>query len=139
MPDGSPVDPLEMGDYTKVQNYRYTEPGVNGLYFGSSKHIVDCEIRSYGVNPDAANRTLTYYDNVKLDNMLDLTNPSVRQQLNVELPDLLNDSYKANVGNAVTHQMGRFASDNGYNGIIAPSARGDGGINIVLFDPKLVK
>lgn len=32
--------------------------------------------------------------------------------------------------------MGNFAAKNGYRGLIVPSARADGGVNIVIFDPK---
>ncbi|MCI8508953.1 MAG: RES family NAD+ phosphorylase [Lachnospiraceae bacterium] len=39
----------------------------------------------------------------------------------------------------VTHAIGRYAYSNGYNGIIAPSARADGGANIILFNTKGVK
>lgn len=44
---------------------------------------------------------------------------------------------KAELGNYdVTHAIGRYAYSNGYNGIIAPSARADGGINIIIFNAK---
>lgn len=39
----------------------------------------------------------------------------------------------------VTHAIGRYAYSNGYNGIIAPSARAGGGINIILFNAKGMK
>lgn len=32
--------------------------------------------------------------------------------------------------------MGNFAAQNGYTGLIVPSARADGGVNIIIFDPK---
>lgn len=32
--------------------------------------------------------------------------------------------------------MGNFAAQNGYTGLIVPSARADGGVNIVIFDPN---
>ena len=35
--------------------------------------------------------------------------------------------------------MGNFAAKNGYTGLIVPSARADGGVNIVIFDPKKVE
>lgn len=39
----------------------------------------------------------------------------------------------------MTHAIGRYAYSNGDNGIIAPSARADGGVNIILFNTKGVK
>jgi hypothetical protein len=32
--------------------------------------------------------------------------------------------------------MGEFAKNNDYTGLIVPSARLDGGVNLVIFDPK---
>jgi hypothetical protein len=39
----------------------------------------------------------------------------------------------------MTHQIGEYALNNGYTGIIAPSARADGGVNIILFNPEIIK
>ena len=36
----------------------------------------------------------------------------------------------------IPQQIGTYAYKNGYNGLIAPSARADGGVNIILFDTK---
>jgi RHS repeat-associated protein len=138
IPDGTPVNPLQMSDFTQNQNYRYTEPGINGLYFASNQHIMESEVGNYNTNPYADNRTTYVYDNVSVTNMLDLTNSTVRNDLGINLSDLLNDDYRNfNIDNtrATTHLAGEFASSNGYNGIIAPSARGDGGVNIVIFNP----
>ena len=136
MPDGSPVDPLEISAFTEKQNYRYTKPGTNGLYFGKTQEVVDCEIRSYKTDPHGKDRTTHIYNDVKVDNLLDLTNPKTRKQMGVELDDLLSDDYKTNIGGATTHKMGEFAKNNGYTGLIVPSARLDGGVNLVVFDPK---
>ena len=136
MPNGSPVDPLEISPFTEKQNYRYTKPGTNGLYFGRDQNVVDCEIRSYNTDPYGKGRTTYVYDDVKVDNMLDLTNPKTRKLMGVKKGDLLTDDYKTNIGGATTHKMGEFAKDNGYTGLIVPSARLDGGVNLVIFDPK---
>ncbi len=139
-PDGTPVNPLEISDFTKSQNYRYTQNGQNGLYFASNQHVMEGEMGAYGSNPYADDRTTYRYDNVTLDNMLDLTNPNTRTELDVKLSDLISSDYKnyttTITSPAVTHSMGNFAAKNGYRGLIVPSARADGGINIVIFDPK---
>ncbi len=80
-----------------------------------------------------------YSYDTKLSNMLDLSNPKVRNQLNVKLEDLLSDYYKVNIGRATTHHLGEFAKYNGYNGIIAPSARADGALNVILFDASKLR
>ena len=138
MPDGTPVNPLETSDFTKNQNYRYTQNGQNGLYFASNQHVMEGEMGAYGSNPYADNRTTYRYDNVTLNNMLDLTNPNTRDELGIDLSDLISSDYKnyntATKSPAVTHAMGNFAAQNGYTGLIVPSARADGGVNIVIFD-----
>ena len=95
---------------------------------------------AYGSNPYADNRTTYHYDMVTLNNMLDLTNPDTRAQLGVDIADLISSDYKnyttTDVSPAVTHAMGNFAAQNGYTGLIVPSARADGGVNIVIFNPN---
>ena len=127
----SRYNPLEMSQYTINSNHRYTESGVPGLYFSSGEKIVKAELGNYDVF-DFSNRTMYQYD-VRLTNMLDVSNPSVRSQLNISLQSIIGESYD------VTHAIGRYAYSNGYNEIIAPSARADGGINIILFNAKGVK
>lgn len=123
-------NPLATSTHTRDTNYRYTQPGTDGLYFASSQHVVDAEIGFYGQNPYSDSRTTYVYDNVVLSGMLDVTNPQVREHLGIGLSDLVGDGYD------VTHRVGEYASAGGYTGIIAPSARGDGGVNIVIFHPE---
>lgn len=133
----SAYDPLDINQYTIDSNHRYTKPGTPGLYFSSGEKIVKAELGNYGVT-DFSNRTMYSYD-VELDNMLDVSNPAVRGKLGVSLNDLLTDDYRTNIGSARTHKIGDFAFKNGYNGIIAPSARADGGVNIIMFYSSKIK
>ncbi|WP_440191627.1 RES domain-containing protein [Anaerocolumna jejuensis] len=126
----SAYNPLEMNDYTIQSNHRYTKKGTPGLYFSSGEKIVKAELGNYDVT-DFSNRTMYSYD-VKLDNMLDVSNPNIRNQLGMSLDSIIGDSYD------VTHSIGEFAYSSGYNGIIAPSARADGGVNVIVFDPKII-
>lgn len=130
--DGTPINPLATSDYTRDADYRYTQPGTDGLYFASSQHIVDAEIAHYGKDPYSPYRTTYIYDNVKLDNMLDVTDSRTRERLGVELGQLLSDDY------TITHQVGEYAKTHGFTGVIAPSARGDGGVNLVIFNPETI-
>ncbi|MDE7330792.1 MAG: RES family NAD+ phosphorylase [Lachnospiraceae bacterium] len=123
--------PLEMSDYTINSNHRYTGKGMPGLYFSSGEKIVKAELGNYDVY-DYSNRVMYSYD-VKLTNMLDGANPSVRSKLGISLDSIIGESYD------VTHAIGRYAYINEYSGIIAPSARADGGVNIILFNTKEVK
>ena len=121
-------DPLEMSNYTIQANHRYTEGGIPGLYFSSGEKIVKAELGHYEIT-SFTNRTMHVY-NTKVENMLDLTDSIIRTKLKVSLEDLVGESYE------ITHSIGRYAYNNGYNGIIAPSARADGGVNVILFDGR---
>lgn len=106
-------------------DHRYSAPGVGSIYGATSAETAFAEVDHYGV---AAGR-VSVSQNVSLGNVLDLTNPTVRGELNVKLEEIIGDSYK------VTHQLGGFARANGYDGLLAPSARNIGGSNLVIF-PK---
>ncbi len=62
-----------------------------------------------------------------MNNVLDLTDSNVRNQLGVDLKDLTGESYKT------TQQLGDWAIENGYDGILAPSARNATGSNLISF------
>jgi RES domain-containing protein len=109
-------------------NHRYSGPGYGASYGATSPTTAFAEVEHYGL---AAGR-VSISQNVKLSNVLDLTSPSVRGQLNVSLEQITGNSY------AVTQKLGEFARSNGYSAILAPSARNAGGSNLVLF-PKVSK
>ncbi len=104
-------------------NHRYSKPGQSALYAGSSQDAVLAELKHYGVD---ANLVSWVSKRIKLRNVLDLTNPTVRQQLGVSLEDLTGDSYH------VTQAIGDRARRE-YDGLIVPSARHHGSTNIVIF------
>jgi RES domain-containing protein len=124
------------GDLTEAQilevhpgniktDHRYTKPGTGGLYFSTNERTVNAELGHWNV---AGEGRKMYSKEVKVDNLLDISNPNVRQKMGVNLEDITGDSYK------VTHRVGDYAKNNGYNGVIAPSARADGGLNLIIFD-----
>lgn len=63
---------------------------------------------------------------MQLNNVLDLTRPNVRDQLGVSLKDITGSEYD------VTHQIGSWAKSQGYDGILAPSARNIIGSNLIV-------
>lgn len=127
----SKYNPLEMSRYTINSKHRYTEAGIPELYFSSGEKIDRAELGNYDIF-DFSNRTMYSYD-VKLNNMLDVSNPSVRSQLGISLDSIVGESYD------ITYAIGRYAYNNGYNEIIAPSASADGGVNLILFNTKGIK
>ena len=71
----------------------------------------------------------TFGFDITAKNMLDMTDSKVRKQLGVSLENITGDLYP------LTHRVGDMAYANGYNGLIVPSARREGGVNIVIFNP----
>jgi len=63
----------------------------------------------------------------------------VRNDLGVSLEDLVRTGGSQEWRYEVTNPLGRYAEDSGYNGIIAPAAQADGGVNLIIFDSSLVK
>jgi len=131
-------NPLEIHPVFNTEKaiHRYTGEGQGGLYLGSSQRIVNSEFTGNGASIEGLvnNR----YD-VKIDGLLDLTNPSVRSELGVSLEDLVRTGSSKEWRYGITNPLGRYAEDSGYNGIIAPAAQADGGVNVILFNPDLVK
>ena len=106
-------------------NHRYSVPGEGAVYGGTSSQTAAREVEHYGVSDG---RVLAQQD-IRLDNVLDLNDPNVRNQIGVRLDDISGDSYQ------YTHQLGTWAREQGYDGILAPSARNPSGSNIVVLQP----
>ena len=104
-------------------NHRYSGPGEGAVYGATSPETALAEINHYGL----ADGRISVSKDVSLQNVLDLTDPSTRQQLNVTSESITSDSY------STTQQIGSFARANGYDGILAPSARNPAGSNLIIF------
>jgi RES domain-containing protein len=109
--------------YNVASNHRYTGPGSGGVYAGVERQTALAEVSHYG----STDGLKLVSKDVRIDNMLDLNNPSVREHIGVTVKDITSNSYE------VTQKIGAFAKENGFEGIIAPSARNPGGSNIVVF------
>ena len=107
-------------------NHIDTKPRVDGVYARISLQTAYKEITCYLPLGDKVLVTKEF----SLENVLDLTDPNVRNKLNVSLDDIIAPS-----GNYdVTHKLGDFAKSNGFDGILAPSAQDIGGNNIIIFN-----
>lgn len=104
--------------------HRYTKKGVGGVYGANSSKTALAEIEHWGVDP---NDVELVSKKIQLNNVLDLTDIKVRDQLGVDLDDITGNNYTA------THKIGDWAIENGYDGILAPSARNPTGTNIIGF------
>ncbi|KVS67639.1 hypothetical protein WK41_21860 [Burkholderia cepacia] len=107
-----------------ASTHRYTKEGVGGVYGADSQATALAEVNHYKV--DLSTRELVTKD-VTLNNVLDLTDPKVREQLGVKLEDITGDIYTK------THELGDMAIREGYDGILAPSARNPDGANLISF------
>ncbi len=122
-------DPARIGTtwqphkWNRASRHRYTKGGSSGVYGGTSRETALAEITHY----KALDGRVHVETNARVKNVLDLTDPKTRKQLGVNLNDIKGDSYK------VPHEIGDWAAKNGYNGILAPSARIPGGTNLVVF------
>jgi RES domain-containing protein/uncharacterized Zn-binding protein involved in type VI secretion len=104
-------------------DHRYSGNGFGAVYGGTSPQTALAEVEHYGLSAGRVSAS----KEVSLNNVLDLTNPATRNELNVTLGQITGDSY------STTHQLGTLARTNGYDGILAPSARNPGGTNLVIF------
>lgn len=136
VPEGR--NPLEIHPIFNTEKvvHRYTGEGQGGLYFGSSQRIVNSEFASNGASIEGL---VNNNYSVKIEGLLDLTNPTVRSKLGISLDDLVRTGGSKEWRYEITNPLGRYAEDSGYNGIIAPATQADGGINLILFKPNLVK
>jgi RES domain-containing protein len=119
------------GSWNVDASHRYSDRGLGAIYGGTNKKTALAEVQHYDekFGYDTSQRKYKYKD-VNVDNMLDLTDPSVRDKLGITLDDLIGtgkDKYKT------THEIGNLASEVGFNGVIAPSARNPAGANVVIF------
>lgn len=83
-----------------------------------------------------AGKTVFSFQDVTAPNLLDLSNASVRNMLGVSLEDITRTGGDPAWRYEVTQPLGAWAQENGYQGIIAPSAQADGGVNLILFNTK---
>lgn len=116
----------------KASNGRYSAPGDSALYtsMGQKTDAWQTVLEELG---DYTNHDLILHSkHYRLDKVLDLTDPNTRNILNINISDILYDSKKFEYAYEVTHQIGNIAKQKGLQGIKAPSAASEGGINLII-------
>jgi hypothetical protein len=116
----------------------------NAMYLSKTIEGNKTEVLSY-IN-DSKKWNTYEFKNVKVNNLLDLTDDAVRQKLGTQYDDLVKDI--VNVENQdiakaenyeFTNTLASWARKNGYNGIIAPGARGAKDYqNIIIFEQSYI-
>ena len=104
-------------------SHRYSDVGRGALYTSTSKKAVIAELKHYGIDPSDVTFVKKH---VKVSNVLDLSDSKVRNQLGINLKDLTGNYY------TMTHAIGDFARTR-YSGMLVPSAREPGLVNLILF------
>ena len=97
---------------------------------GESLETVELNDAIYGIEPNIAvvhQAVLRQQANARLGTHNTLTRADVRKQLGVSLKSITGSKYTE------THQIGNWAKANGYDGILAPSARNPTGSNLISF------
>jgi RES domain-containing protein len=110
-----------------------TGPGQGGLYFGTGERIVEAE-----VGGSLVGKQLHSFDS-RVSDLLDLSSVATRNKLGVTLDDITRTGGTQAWRYELTQPVGAWAQQNGYRGIIAPSAQASGGLNVILFEAKGVK
>ncbi|MFA7293735.1 MAG: DUF637 domain-containing protein, partial [Rhodocyclaceae bacterium] len=128
---GEGYDPLLIHPGNIAASHRYTAPGQGGLYFGTGEHVVEAEFVNNGAS--LAGKQMHSFSNSTVSNLLNLSNPATRDALGVSLGDLTRTGGTQAWRYEVTQPLGSWAQQNGYKGIVAPSAQADGGVNVILF------
>lgn len=124
--------------YTSGRPNRYNPRGVDALYFGESREVAQAEYdHSWGGLTGADQPTTTFYAEVSLARVLDLTDASTLNALNLAGTDLLKP-WRGKKTTTFTQLLGHAVQDSHlFSAIRYPShalaLRGQVGAGIVIF------
>ena len=107
-------------------SHRYSGSGKGALYSSLDAWTAFKEVKS------DLGRWFTV-KGAKVKGILDLTDPKTRQNLGISLRDITKKGKYD-----ITQGLGDLIRNRGYKGILAPSAQNPGGVNLVLFDVKML-
>ncbi|WP_341965870.1 fibronectin type III domain-containing protein [Flavobacterium psychrophilum] len=122
-----------ISDYSIEESWgRYDTQGESAMYYSKTYDGNQTEMSFYG-NWDAYS---TYqYGNVKIENMLDLSNQSNLERLATEFDKLVLGISDKSKAYEYTNVIGTWARQKGYKGLIVSGARGNKDyVNIIVFD-----
>ena len=131
------VDPLSTFG-SQAAGGRYNDPGIPGvLYTSLNKATAVAEVlrglRIRGINPKhfGPEDWWVYEIRVQVRSLLDLQNDATRSDLSVNAEALLGDD------TAQTRRIGKYARENGFQAVLAPSAVANDQDNLILFIDRL--
>jgi len=120
------------------ESYRYSEPGIGAVYSGTSVETSIAEVASYPRNPFNFRPKVLVAGDVRIEGVLDLTDPAALRALGVTRYEITQSSHGANGSYNHTQRIARWAREQGYNAILAPSAQRASGTNLITFDSTKV-
>jgi filamentous hemagglutinin len=121
-----------------AQNHRYSEPGIGSIYSGTSVQTSAAEVTSYSQSFSGFKPKALVAGDVRIDNVLDLTDPAALRALGVTKAQITQSSHGVNGAYSHTQRIAEWAREQGYNGILAPSAQNKSGTNLITFDNTVV-
>ena len=118
----------------KKANGRYSiggELGQEALYtsIGKKENAWVTVVEELSADADLPLRLAS--KDVKLEKVLDLTDPQTRKQMSITRDAITKDTYY------LTQQIGDLAKRHGFDGIKAPSAAHNGGVNLIILKRDL--
>ena len=118
-----------------ASDMRYSGLGLGSVYSGTGVQTSAAEVRSYALNSNTpfTPKALVAGD-VRIDNVLDLTDPAALRALGVTREQITLSSHGANGSYNQAQRIAEWAREQGYNGILAPSAQTRSGTNLITFD-----
>jgi RES domain-containing protein len=117
----------------KSANGRYSAPGESAIYTSIGKETDAWKTVMEELGPVANQPLRLESKHYKLDRVLDLTDPKVRNELGINGFDLMKDTKKYKDAYEITHQLGSIAKKKGFDGLKVDSAVSGGGKNLVIF------
>jgi len=137
MPQGVPFDRVlyRVGDWAlprdnRNREHRYSTTGQAALYTATDPTTAWAEVahrEAPRIVPTAPEKP-TNPTRVRLQKALDLTDPRIREGLGIEQSQLIEPGY------ALTQVIGSMAHELDFDGLIAPSARMEGGIVVAILE-----
>ncbi len=121
---------------------RWNPPGISAIYGSTSDETAldECKAhdRYYGLQT-LSPRLLVVVE-VRLDRVLNLTNPRVRRKLRLAVRDWADEDWRQmqeNGRESLSQAIGRAVSEAGGSALLAPSSAVHGGVNVVVFPDNL--
>ena len=135
------------GDGSRRHGGRYNPPGIRAVYASLDLVTAIAELVAHNRRLGVADTQADLYPfigttlNISVERMLDLTDATVLQELNISTADLVGVGWEDAEENGVevlTQAIGRLARKASFQAVLFPSAANrPSGVNVVLFPDRI--